>query len=87
MIETIPWDPFHERESLLPTLLMMLCYTYRQESSITVIWQQLMGTDAEPHSQILSRSCGILWGGGGEELKAPAGGGGQGHHKETYRIN
>ena len=40
---------------------MILCYVYRQEPSITVLWealstQQLTDTDAETHSQTLDRT-------------------------------
>ena len=55
--------PLHGKKNQTLTLLMILCYTCRQEPSITVILigfiQQLM--DAETHNQALGRVQEVLW--------------------------
>jgi hypothetical protein len=44
---------------------MILCYAYRQEPSITVLWEALPSkkteADADIYSQTLDRSQGYLW--------------------------
>lgn len=67
------WDPLHERDQLL-TLLMMLCYVYRQEPSITVFWETSStadGTDAETQSQTIEAALVVLWKSGTQNWAIP----------------
>ena len=74
------------RGSLPMTLLMVFCYTCRQEPSIThtrSFTQQLMETDAKTYSQTLGRAWEILGKRGRKYWRNRRG---QGHHKIQNQL-